>query len=53
MQDINEQFFTLPKAAAFRAAYLREFPGRTFGTNLRIGFDRREQCWEVTGHRFN
>lgn len=53
MISIFEQFFSRAKAVAFLRDYRSQFPGKTFGTNLRLGFDRLEQCWKVTGHRFN
>jgi hypothetical protein len=52
MVDIFEQFFSRSKAIAFLLDYRRKYPGQTFGTNLRIGFDRLDRCWKVTGHRF-
>jgi hypothetical protein len=50
--SIFEQFFTKSGALAFLRDYRKQFPGKTFGTNIRLGFDRLEQCWKVTGHRF-
>lgn len=53
MISIFEEFLTKAKALAFLRDYRRKYPGTVFGTNVRLGFDRLQQCWNVTGHRFN
>ncbi|WP_208179820.1 hypothetical protein J4T85_007730 [Sinorhizobium medicae] len=53
MISIFEQFFSRSGAIAFLKDYRKRFPGSTFGMNLRVNFNRLEQCWQVSGHRFN
>lgn len=53
MLSIFEQFFSRSGAVAFLRDYRKRFPGSTYGTNLRLNFNRLEQCWQVSGHRFN
>lgn len=52
MLSIFEQFFSRGGAIAFLKDYRNRFPGSVYGTNLRVNFNRFEQCWQVSGHRF-
>ncbi|WP_158241127.1 hypothetical protein [Sinorhizobium medicae] len=53
MISIFEQFLSRSGAIASLRDYRKRFPGSTFGTNLRVNFNHMEQCWQVSGHRFN
>ncbi|MDW9473864.1 hypothetical protein GOA69_16135 [Sinorhizobium meliloti] len=53
MISIFEQFLSRVGAINFLKDYRKRFPGTAYGTNLRINFNRMEQCWQVSGHRFN